>query len=110
MQLFSVDATIFKKQARKGFRPLSAMYGIGYFQNLMNFLKNCLEIFWIVLEFSGEFFVRNFLGEMFWEDFFGRNFLGGFFGRNFQGGIFWEEFFGRNSLFTLLKSAKLFEY
>jgi hypothetical protein len=29
-----------KKQARKGFRPLSAMYGIGYFQNLGNF-SNC---------------------------------------------------------------------
>ena len=24
--------------------------------------------------------------------------------------IFWEDFFGRNPLFTLLKSAKLFEF
>ena len=31
--------------------------------------------------------------------------LGEFFGR-----IFWEDFFGRNSLFTLIKAAKLFEY
>ena len=30
-----------------------------------------------------------------------------FFGKIFLGGIFWKEFFGRNSLFTLLKSAKL---
>ena len=28
----------------------------------------------------------------------------------FLGGTFWEEFFERNSLFTFLKSAKLFEY
>ena len=34
------------------------------------------------------------------EQFFWRGFFGGFLG----------EFFGRNSLFTLLKSAKLFEY
>ena len=57
---------------------------------------------------------------IFWEEFFGRIFLGGFFweeflGRNFLGEIFWEKFFGRNfwernSLFTLLRSAKLFEY
>ena len=32
------------------------------------------------------------------------------FGRIFLGEIVWEDFFGRNSLFTLLKSAKLFEY
>ena len=39
--------------------------------------------------------MTNFLGGIFWEDF-----LGGFFG---------EDFYGRISLFTLLKSAKLFE-
>ena len=31
-------------------------------------------------------------------------------GGTFFGKIFWEEFFGRNSLFTFLKSAKVFEY
>ena len=41
------------------------------------------------------------MGGIFWEKFFGRIFLGGFF---------WEEFFGRNSLFTFLKTAKVFEY
>ena len=71
-----------KKQARKGFRPPSAMKGMGYFQNLRNLLK--------------DFFWRNFLGEIFWRIFFGRIFLGGFFGRifwvDFLGGILWEEF------------------
>jgi hypothetical protein len=69
---------------------------------IRNFLRNCLKIFWI---FSG------FLGGIFWiflgfflEDFFWRIFFGGFFWRIFLGG-----FSGRNSLFTLLKSAKLFE-
>ena len=33
-----------------------------------------------------------------------------FFGRNFLGEILWKNFFERNSLFTLLKSANLFEY
>ena len=46
------------------------------------------------------------MGEDFLEDFFGGFFLGGFFWEDF----FEEEFFGRNSLFTLLKSAKVFEY
>ena len=63
------------KQARKGFRPPSAMKGMGYFQNLRNLLK--------------DFFWRNFLGEIFWRIFFGRIFLGGFFGR-----IFWVDFLG----------------
>ena len=44
------------KQAHKGFRPPSAMKGIGYFQNL----RNVLEIFWIFWEFFG-----NFLGGFF---------------------------------------------
>jgi hypothetical protein len=58
------------------------------------------EFFWrifLVGIFSDKCFRRNFLGEIFWEDFFGEDFFG-------------EEFFGRNSLFTLLKSGKLFEY
>ena len=80
------------KQARKGFRPTSAMKGMGYFQNLRNFL----DIFWIFLGIFWKFF-KIFLKEFLW-----RNFLEKFFG-----GIFLEELFGRNSLFTLLK---LFEY
>ena len=71
------------------------MEGIGYFQNLRNFL----EIFWIFLGIFWEFFKRifleefiwrNFLGEIFWEDFFWKDFLGGFLGR-----IFWEELISR---------------
>ena len=61
-------------------------------------MRNCLEFFWI---FGGVFW------RIFWEDIFGRNFLGGIIWEIFLGGIVWEEFFGRNSLFTLLKSAKL---
>ena len=48
------------KQARKDFRPSSAMKGIGYFQNLTKFLRNCLEIFW-----------QDFFGGISLEDFFG---------------------------------------
>ena len=53
----------------------------------------------------------NFLGGIIWVDFFGSNFMG----EIFWGGIFWEKFFlggffRRNSFFTLLRSAKLFEY
>ena len=78
-----------------------------------------MEIFWNFFEIYLEFFER-----IFWEEFFGRKFWEGifwedFFVRNFVGEIFWEDFlgriflggiFGRNSLFTLLRSAKLFEY
>ena len=64
-----------------------------------------LDIFWE--DFLEEFFGRVFFGGIFLEEFFGRIVLGGFFWEDFLGGIFWEEFFGRNSLFTLLKSAKL---
>ena len=46
-----------------------------------------------------------FFGGFFQEGFFGRNSWENFFGR-----IFWENFLGRNSLFTLLKSVKLFEF
>ena len=60
---FWLCVSSFDKQARKGFRPPSAMYGIGYFQNLRNFLRNCLEIVW------------TFFGQIFWEDLFGRNSL-----------------------------------
>ena len=62
------EVSFIHKQARKGFRPLSAMKGIGCFQNLRNFFRNCLEIVW---KLFGFFF--------------------GFFGKFF--GIFWEEFF-----------------
>ena len=55
-----------KKQARQGFRPLSAMKGIGYFQNFQNFLRNCLDFF-----FGEICFWRSF-----WEVFMGE-FLGG---------------------------------
>ena len=34
----------------------------------------------------------------------------GIFKEDFFGGIFLENFFGRNTLYTWLKSAKLFEY
>ena len=100
------------KQARKGFRPPSAMKGIGCFQNLRNFLRNrlkVLDLFWnffgIYFEFIfglfwEHFLGGNFLGGMFLEEFLGRIFLVGFFGRIFLGENFWEEFFGRNSLFT----------
>ena len=67
------------KQAQKGFRPLSTMKGIRYFQNLRNSFRNCLD-------FLGELF-GNFLGGFFWRNFFGGIFLGGFF---------WEELLSRN--------------
>ena len=81
-----------KKQARKGFWLQSALQGIGYFQNLRNFLSNCffgilfgifLEIF---REFSWRIFWEDFLGGFFWEDYL-EDFLG--------------KFFGTKSLFTL---------
>ena len=58
------------------------------------------KVFKISLNLSLKWHKREFLG----------NFWGDFFGRIFFGGIFLEEFFGSNSYFTLLKSAKLFEY
>ena len=64
------------KQARKGFRPPSAMKEIKYFRKLGNFLD-------FFGNFLGGFFWRNFL-----EEFFVRNFLGGFL----LGGFFCEEF------------------
>ena len=90
-QIYSLfDSFTLEKQARKGFRPPSAMEGIGYFLILRNLLRNCLQIFWDFFgNFLGEFFWRNFLGQIFWEDFFGRIFLGGFFGRNSLRGITW---------------------
>ena len=79
------------KQARKGFRPPSAMKGMEYFQNLRNFL----EIFWIFLGILWEFFRRNFFGgifrEIFVRNFFGRIFWEDFW-EDFLGGILWEEF------------------
>ena len=61
------------------------------------------EFFWRI--FLEEIFWRNFMGEIFWEDFFREDFFRGFFWEDYR-----EDFFGRNSLFTLLKSAKVFEY
>ena len=66
---------------------------------IRNFLRNCLEFFWIFFGIFG----GNFLGGFFWKDLF-ESFWEDFFGR-----IFWEDFFGRNSLFILLKPANLFE-
>ena len=47
--VLNFDQTYFtinrEKQARKGFRPPSAMKGMGYFQNLRNFL-DISENFW----------------------------------------------------------------
>ena len=41
---------------------------------IRNFLRNCLEIFWIFSEFWGRFFL-----DLFWRNFFGGIFLGGIF-------------------------------
>ena len=67
----------YTKQAQKGFRPPNAMKGIGYFQNLRNFL----EIFWI---FGGAF-----LGAFF--GIFQEDLLEEFFGRISVGGITWQQ-------------------
>ena len=65
-------------------KPESAMKRIGYFQNLRNLLRNCLEISW---NFFRRVFLEEFLGGIFWEEFLGgifwEDFLGGFFGRIF---------------------------
>ena len=66
------------------------------------------EIAWNFPVFWREL-VKNFFGNLL-EDFFGGIFLEEFFGRNFLGGFFWKEFFLEDFLFTLLKSAMLFEY
>ena len=85
-----------KKIRLKGFRPPSAMQGIGYFQNQELFQKlfgnfldlsgiflgNFLDFSWILY-----YFWRDFLRGIFWEDF-----LGGFFFEDFFGRIFWEDF------------------
>ena len=72
--------------------------GIGYFQNLRNFLRNCLEIFldfWgIFLKFLWKFF-GNFSEGFFVEEFFWQNFLGKNFWKDFLGGYFLRGFFGR---------------
>jgi hypothetical protein len=68
------------------------MKGIGYFQNLRNFLRNILDYFWN--------FWRNLFGGIFWEKFFGRIFWEDFFGKifmeDFLGEILWEELLSRN--------------
>ena len=88
IEFYFFTNNILLKQARKGFRPPSAMKGIGYFQNLRNLLRIFLEFFWIFWEIFWEFFRRIFLKEFIW-----RNFWEKYFGR-----IFWEDIFGRNSL------------
>ena len=92
-------ALFLKKQARKGFRSLSAMKGIGYFQNLWNFFKIVWKFFGILLQD----FLEDFFGGIFWSNFLGKKFLEdfNFFGR-ILGRIFREKLFGRNSLFTLI--------
>jgi hypothetical protein len=62
-----------KKQARKGFRTPSAIWGIGYFQNLKIFLEIVLNFLDCWGDFLG-FFEGNFwdlkkkFGMDFWED------------------------------------------
>ena len=60
--------------------------------------KRCRELY-IIRYFQNFEFLENF-----WSIFLDDSFVGLFLER-----IFWEDFLGRNSLFTLLKSAKLFE-
>ena len=82
----------YSKQARKGFRPPSAIFVI------QTFLVFFGGFFWRIFleDFFGGIFYRNFFGgifleKLFWIKNFGgflEDFLGGFFGR-----IFWEEFF-----------------
>ena len=90
------------------------MKGIGYFQNLGNLLRNCLEIFWEFFRriFLEEFFWRIFWGgffeRIFWKEFFKRNFLGGFYERIFWED-FWEEFFVRNYLVEINKKLMFFQ-
>ena len=79
---FFIHMQLHYKQARKGFRPPSAMKGIGYFQNLRNLLIIFLEFFWIFWNFL-VIFQEDFFEGIYLEEFFGRNFLGGFFGRNY---------------------------
>ena len=51
--------------------PPSAMKGIGYFQNLRNFLRFFLDFFLEIFWEDDEFFWRNFFGEFFWKDVLG---------------------------------------
>ena len=87
-----------KKQVQKGFWPLSAMQGIGYFQSLRNFLRNCLffgnslEFFWNLFEIFLNFFWNSSEG-FFLEEFFWWNFFEGIFWEKFVSGIFFEGFF-----------------
>ena len=94
------------------------MHGIGYFQNLRIFLRNCLEFFWIFLGIFGKllrgFFGRNLLGEIFWEYLLGRIFLGGIFWRHYVENNkelmflprFWDNFVSmEKEVFLILRSA-----
>ena len=76
---------------------------VSLLRSFWKFLGSLLRIFW---EFFGGFFGRNFLEELFW-----RTFMEKIFGRNFFARVdFGRKFFRRNTLFTLLKSVKVFEY
>ena len=72
----------------KGFSASKCDVGNWIFSKSKEFLRNCLENYWIFLGF----FWRIFLEEFFWK-----NFFGGSFWKEFLGGIFWEDFFWRNS-------------
>ena len=95
------------KQARKGFRPPSAMKGIGYFHNL----RIVWEMFWkffglfweLIGNFLGGFFRGIFLEVLFW-----RNFFGGFFWRIFLRGFFRSNFFGRHYLVEEINKEWMF--
>ena len=65
---FDSNSKHYIKQARKGLRPLSAMQGIGYLQNLEKFLGSFFLNFWK--------FFENLLENFFWE--FWGNFFGNF--------------------------------
>ena len=59
--LLNLQIPWFKKKARKDFRPLSAMYGIGYFQNFGNFLG--------IFVLGGGFFGNSFRNSWFFGEF-----------------------------------------
>ena len=77
-------------------RSFQCDVGNWIFSKSLEFLRNCLDFFWI---FRGNF-SRNFSGIFqrifFWRNFFGGIFLEELFWRIFLGGIFWEEFFVYN--------------
>ena len=85
---------ICEKQARKGFRPPSAMFVIISFGIFLEFFERIV---------FGGLFGRNFFSGIFWEKFFG-----GVFWEDLLGWFFWEEFFWED--FWEEFNKKLFEY